>query len=70
LVFAARVDIEQDSRGDDRNTLRQVIEPGHKAYLGVMNSNAVINGSLVNPTAGAKPVATGPLPTGKPGWAQ
>lgn len=70
LVFAARVDIEKDSRGDDRNTLRQVIEPGHKAYLGVMKSNAVINGTLVNPSAGAKPVASGPLPTGKPGWAQ
>ena len=39
LEFAARIDIEKDGRGEDRNTVKAAIEPDHRDYalvLGVM----------------------------------
>lgn len=36
IEFAARIDIEKDSRGEDRNTIKAAIEPDHKDYAAIM----------------------------------
>lgn len=32
LEFVARFDIEKDAKGEDKNTIKSVIEPDHKDY--------------------------------------
>ena len=66
LEFAARVDIEKDSRGDDRNTIRQAIEPGHKDYAALMAGTAV----AAAPVAATHPAATAAKAVPTPTWAR
>ena len=72
LEFLARVDIEKDSRGDDRNVIKLAVEPDHPEYVKWMGRSAQA------PSASAPtPVATPSAPavpsrapvTGKPTWA-
>ncbi len=83
LEFAARIDIEKDGRGEDRNTVKAAIEPDHRDYALVMGvapkSNpgggqsgapaAVAAPSYTPPAAAARP-AQSTVPSGKPAWAQ
>ncbi|WP_224742828.1 hypothetical protein [Stutzerimonas kunmingensis] len=82
LEFAARIDIEKDGRGDDRNTIKAAIEPDHKDYALIMgvvpkgnpggNSGApaaLASPSYTPPAAGARPASSN-VPSGKPAWAQ
>jgi hypothetical protein len=41
LVFVGRVDLEKDSRGDDKNVIKQAIEPDHKDYARLMASGGM-----------------------------
>ncbi|WP_051938084.1 hypothetical protein [Ferriphaselus sp. R-1] len=71
IEFVARIDVEKDSKGEYRNTIKQVIEPDHKDYARLMG---------VPPKAGTAPVAAAPqakpatpsrpASVGKPAWAQ
>ena len=71
IEFVARIDVEKDSKGEYRNTIKQVIEPDHKDYARLMG---------VPPKAGTAPVAAAPqakpasparpAAVGKPAWAQ
>lgn len=71
IEFVARIDVEKDSKGEYRNTIKQVIEPDHKDYARLMG---------VPPKAGTAPVAASPQAkpatpsrpavSGKPAWAQ
>lgn len=71
IEFVARIDVEKDSKGEYRNTIKQVIEPDHKDYARLMG---------VPPKAGTAPVAAAPQAkpatpsrpavSGKPAWAQ
>ena len=71
IEFVARIDVEKDSKGEFRNTIKQVIEPDHKDYARLMG---------VPPKAGTAPVAAAPqakpasparpAAVGKPAWAQ
>ena len=86
LEFAARIDIEKDGRGEDRNTIKAAIEPDHKDYalvMGVMPKGGMGNaggGQSGAPAAVAAPSYTPPaatarpatstVPSGKPAWAQ
>ncbi|MGA4114048.1 hypothetical protein ACI2T3_24025 [Ralstonia nicotianae] len=80
LVFIGRADVELDSRGDDRNVIRQAVEPDHKAYAAVMAGTApaanVGNagvGRAHAPAASAPAQAAQNRPTGgfaRPAWAQ
>lgn len=36
IEFVARIDIEKDGRGEDRNTIKIAIEPDHKDYAAIM----------------------------------
>ena len=82
LEFIARVDVEKDAKGADRNVVKQALEPDHPDY-------AKLSGAAVKPNTGggnsgapaqATPVYQAPaqIPqaaqrapmTGKPSWAQ
>ncbi len=76
LEFIARIDIEKDGRGDDRNVIRIAIEPDHpqyaalkgvasKSYGGSGNSGAPAQAAPVYQAPPQKPAAPG-----KPAWAQ
>jgi hypothetical protein len=85
LEFAARIDIEKDGRGEDRNTVKAAVEPDHRDYALIMgvvpktgtgnpggNSGApaaVAAPSYTPPAAVARP-AQSSVPSGKPAWAQ
>jgi hypothetical protein len=54
LEFVGRVDLEKDARGDDKNTLRQAIESGHKDYTALMQGG----GAAGNATGNARSTST------------
>ena len=78
IEFIARVDVEKDAKGEDRNVVKIAIEPDHKDYA------ALIGGTAKGPAGGgnsgapaqatpafAAPArAAQPSATGKPSWAQ
>jgi hypothetical protein len=78
IEFIARVDVEKDAKGEDRNVVKIAIEPDHKDYA------ALIGGTAKGPAGGGNsgaPVqatpafaaparAAQPSATGKPSWAQ
>lgn len=77
LEFLARVDIEQDARGDDRNVIKIAIEPDHPDYARLMGVPAKAKPDSGNSGAPLQtpPVYTPPAPqkapvTGKPSWAR
>ncbi|QTD47413.1 hypothetical protein J1M35_14780 [Ottowia testudinis] len=74
LEFAARVDVEQDSRGDDRNTIRQAIEPGHKDYAALMAGSAPAATAAAHAALRGAATATAPThahpPTAAPAWSR
>ena len=80
IEFLARIDIEKDGRGDDKNVIHTVIEPDHPQYAKVMGVPAKAAPGSPSTSAGPVPTAT-PTPapavppasapsTGKPAWAQ
>jgi hypothetical protein len=84
LEFLARVDIEKDSRGDLRNTVKLAVEPDHPQYAKLMgvppktNPGGGTSGAPVqvaSPAYPASPLTPQAIPpsapvTGKPAWAQ
>jgi len=84
LEFIARLDVEKDAKGEDRNVVKQVVEPDHKDYAALManvpkgptgstgggNSGAPAQAAPVyHPPAAAAAAQRAPV-TGKPSWAQ
>lgn len=78
LEFAVRIDIEKDAKGNDRNTVKAVIEPDHKDYAALMGlppkAGSSNGGSAPAAPAYPQPAAPAPrpsaIPGGKPAWAQ
>jgi hypothetical protein len=79
LEFLARIEIEKDGRGDDKNVIHMAIEPDHPQYaklMGVPAQAAPLAGQpIAPPPAAAQSTAPTPAPatttaTGKPAWAQ
>lgn len=77
LEFLARVDIEKDNKGEDRNVVKTAVEPDFKDYAALMgvtpkpNSGGGTSGAPAQTTP-ARAVSV-PQPTavgGKPAWAQ
>ena len=74
--------MEKDAKGEDRNVVKQVVEPDHKDHAALMaNVPKVPTGSTgggfsgapaqaVPAFAAAQRPATAPATTGKPAWAQ
>ena len=79
LEFLARVDVEKDAKGGDRNVVKLAVEPDHPDYARLMGVPARAHGAPSAPTARAAaapahfpaPAAAAPAraPTGKPAWA-
>lgn len=78
LEFIARVDVEKDAKGEDRNVVKLAIEPDHKDYAALMAGGSKTPtgggnpGAPVQAAAGyvAPPRAAQPPVSGKPSWAQ
>lgn len=75
IEFLARIDVEKDARGEDRNVVKVAIEPDHKDYAALMGAGARAAAGAV-PVAPAAPTAQAfaspqrPAVSGKPAWAQ
>lgn len=70
IEFLARVDIEKDAMGEDRNVIKMAVEPDHKDYAAFMGTAPTMHN-----VAGTKTTSTPAAPqrtavTGKPAWAQ
>lgn len=71
IEFVARIDVEKDSKGEYRNTIKQVIEPDHKDYARLMGVPSKAGTAPVAAAPQAKPVTPSrPAVSGKPAWAQ
>jgi hypothetical protein len=78
IEFVARVDVEKDVKGDDRNIVKLAIEPDHKDYAALVasvtkgggdgHSGAPAQPGPPSGSAARTPPAT--PATGKPSWAQ
>ena len=70
IEFVARIDVEKDQNGDDKNVVKAAIQPDHKEYAQIMGAAVRVPaashlgaGAQVVPTAGSA------APT-RPAWAQ
>ena len=76
LEFLARVDIEKDAKGQDRNVIKIAVEPDHPDYARLMGvPPKASGGGNSGAPAQAAPVYQAPAPQrapvpGKPAWAQ
>jgi len=78
IEFIARVDVEKDSKGEERNVVKIAIEPDHKDYAALMgvapkaSTGGGHSGAPAQTTpAFAAPARSAPAPvSGKPVWAQ
>ena len=64
VEFVARIDIGQDTNGDDKNEIRAAVTPDHRDYAALMG--------VVAPQSGAAPQQSQPAaaPGGRPSWAE
>ena len=74
LEFLARVDVEKDTRGEDRNVIKVAIEPNHPEYAkwtgrAPQSPPSPAPAPAATPSAPATSAAHAPV-TGKPTWAQ
>ncbi|MBU3069230.1 hypothetical protein KOI40_05315 [Aestuariicella sp. G3-2] len=67
IEFVAKVEMDKDQNGDDKNVIRTAITPDHKDY-------AAVSGNTVQAAASTQPAsssqASASAPTGRPSWAQ
>jgi hypothetical protein len=75
IEFVVRIDVEKDNKGENRNVVKQPIEPDHKDYARLMGVISKVSVPSGNGNSGAP---TQPVPqraptasvAGKPAWAQ
>ncbi len=78
VEFLARVDVEKDAKGLDRNVVKLAIEPDHKDYAALMGSAPRVSAqapasppSYPSPAGPSHQAPPRPAPaTNKPAWAQ
>lgn len=69
IEFIARVDVEKDGKGEDRNVVKIAIEPDHKDYAALRSGN--VGATTQAPPSHVAPArAVQPPVAGKPSWAQ
>lgn len=64
LEFVARVDLEKDQNGQDKNVIKTAITPDHKSYA------AAMRGAPASTVTAAPAAAAPAAPTNRPTWAQ
>jgi hypothetical protein len=73
IEFLARVDVEKDAKGEDRNVVKLAVEPDHKDYavlMGMPPKGATGSSGAPAQAAPTHAAAQRPAATGKPAWAQ
>ncbi len=72
IEFLARVDVEKDAKGEDRNVVKLAVEPDHKDYATLMGAapRAPAGAATPVPAVSSAPAPQRPATTGKPSWAQ
>ena len=75
IEFVTRIDVEKDSKGENRNVIKLAIEPDHKDYAALMGvpSKVPTGGGNSGAPAQAAPAYAAqqrPTSTSKPAWAQ
>lgn len=77
IEFLARIDVEKDGKGEDRNTVKVAIEPDHNDYAVLMGDvpraatpTAPAATAVPAPAPASAPAPARPAPTGRPTWAQ
>lgn len=75
IEFIARVDVEKDAKGEDRNVVKLAIEPDHKDYAALVAGGSKAptgggtSGASAQAAAGYATPARPPAVSGKPSWA-
>ena len=66
IEFIARVDVEKDAKGEDRNVVKLAVEPDHKDYAALMGTPSRIptGGVTQQPVASSTPAPQRPATTG------
>lgn len=67
IEFVAKVEMDKDQNGDDKNVIKTAITPDHKDYAAV-SGNTVQAAASTQPAS--SPQASASAPTGRPSWAQ
>jgi hypothetical protein len=75
IEFVVRIDVEKDNKGENRNVVKQAIEPDNKDYARLMGVSSKVSATSGSSNSGAP---TQPAPqrapaasvAGKPAWAQ
>ena len=70
IEFIARVDVEKDTKGEDRNVVKVAVEPDHKDYSALMGVPARGTASAPAQPASQPAASQRALVSGKPAWAQ
>lgn len=75
IEFAARVDVEKDTKGENRNVIKQAIEPDHRDYAAAMGRPGYAappapKSSVTPAQTTAQPPQRAQAPATKPAWAQ
>ena len=79
VEFIARIDIGQDTNGEDKNEIRAAVTPDHRDYAGLMGTVApqvaaapAQGHAAQQPTTATQPSqpASAPGAAGRPSWAQ
>jgi len=67
IEFVAKVEMDKDQNGDDKNVVKTAITPDHKDYAAVAGKPTQAAASSQQPSP-SQPAAN--APTGRPSWAQ
>lgn len=75
IEFVVRIDVEKDNKGENRNVVKQAIEPDNKDYARLMGVSSKVSansgsGNSGAPTQPAPQRAPAASVAGKPAWAQ
>lgn len=78
IEFIAKVDVEKDTKGENKNVIKQAIEPDHRDYAAAMGrpsyapspAPAVTHAPAMPTQPPAQPPQRAQAPVTKPAWAQ
>ncbi|MCL6419446.1 hypothetical protein [Aestuariirhabdus haliotis] len=67
IEFVAKVEMDKDQNGDDKNVVKTAITPDNKAYAGIAGELTQASASVQESSPSQ---STSTAPTGRPSWAQ
>jgi len=73
IEFVAKVEMDKDQNGDDKNVVKTAITPDNKAYAGIAGEPTQASASVQqsSPAQSAQSaLSASTAPTGRPSWAQ